>query len=161
MYTQPKRFSSFLVPMVMTHLVMSHLVMTISGCSYDWDVGPPGSSQSSTSSTSATSSSTSTSSNGSGGIDAGADCVALAESLETARANAKACMFGIGGQCTASITDERGCTSWVNDAANMQTITFTNAVDDFLAAGCVPSTQPCGMSVPTCLYVMGKPECVP
>ncbi|HRI62619.1 MAG TPA: hypothetical protein PK156_00230 [Polyangium sp.] len=133
----------------MTHLVMTHLVMILPGCFYDWDVGSPSSSQSSSSSS------------GSGGVDAGPDCTELSLALETARANAKACTFGMAGQCTASVTDERGCTSWLNDASSVQAQAFTQAVDDFGAAACTPSSMPCGMSVPSCLFVTTKYQCVP
>lgn len=85
----------------------------------------------------------------------------LGQALDTARANAKACMFGVMGQCTASITDERQCTTWVNDGASAATGAFTKAIADFEAAGCTPSATPCGMTVPTCLYVAGAPICTP
>ncbi len=149
MYFHPKRFSCFSMPIGMTHLVMTHLVMTLPGCFYDWDVGSPSSSQSSSSSS------------GSGGADAGPDCTELSMALETARKNAKACTFGVMGQCTASVQDERGCSSSLNDASSPQTEAFTQAVADFLAASCKPSSTPCVTTVPYCLFATDKYLCTP
>jgi len=139
----------------MTHLVMTHFVTMVSGCLYDWEVGTGSTSEGSSGS------SASSASGSSGGGDAGPDCAALGQALEAARAKAKACTFGGAMQCTASITDERGCKSWLNDGASADTQAFSQAVMEFTAAGCMPSTDPCLMSVPACLYVAGKPECVP
>lgn len=152
-----QRFSFRPKRIVMTHLVITHLVTMTSGCLYDWEVGTGSTSEGSSSASSSSSSAASSS----GGVDGGADCVALGQALDAARAKAKACTFGAAMQCTASITDERGCKSWLNDGASADTQAFGQAVMEFNAAGCMATMDPCLMSVPTCLYVAGKPECVP
>ena len=144
----------------MTHLVITHLVIMMPGCLYDWEVGGGSTGEGSSGSSGSSASSASSGSSG-GGNDAGGDCEALGQTLEAARAKAKACTFGAAMQCDASITDERGCKSWLNDAASADAQAFGQAVMEFNAAGCPPSTDPCLMSVPTCLYVAGKPVCVP
>lgn len=135
---------------------MTHLVTMTSGCLYDWEVGGGSTSEGSSSSSSSSSAASS-----SGEVDGGADCVALGQALDAARAKAKACTFGGAMQCTASITDERGCKSWLNDGASADAQAFGQAVMAFQAAGCMPDADPCLVSTPTCLFVMGKPECVP
>lgn len=142
----------------MTHVVITQVVMTTAGCVYDWDVGSPAASSSSSSGSSASSSG---GTGGNGGSDGGSDCAELKNALDMARANAKACVFGTAGQCNASIMDERGCKSWVNDGASTQAATFSQSVQDFIAAGCTPSSETCGLTQPSCLFVAGKPICVP
>jgi hypothetical protein len=150
-----RRFSSWPKRIVLTHVVMTHFVTMTSGCLYDWEVGQGASSGSSSGSSSSSSSS------GTVENDAGPDCAALTQALDAARAKAKACMFAVPMQCTASITDERGCKSWVNDGTSQEAQDFSAAISAFSAAGCMPSSESCLMSAPTCLFVAGKPVCVP
>jgi hypothetical protein len=117
------------------------------GCAYDWtigalaDAGPDA---------------------GAGGRDAGPDCAALETDLDGARAAAKACTLGAGGQCTTSIVDECGCTSYVTEGGSAAASAFAAAVQAVKAAECASPCGTCLVSPGACLLNGGtQAACVP
>lgn len=137
------------------------LIALPAACSYDWTIGAPdGSATSSTGSGGGT-----TTSSGSGGADASApSCADLLATLRAARDAAKRCPT-VGATCTASVTDECGCRSFVAQAGSSAAGAFAAALQAFAAAGCQPT---CGSCLPnptgvgTCLYAGAtQPICQP
>ncbi|APR75170.1 Hypothetical protein A7982_00516 [Minicystis rosea] len=96
--------------------------------------------------------------------DAGPGCAALVAQLEASRDAAKSCGT-VGTTCTASITDECGCASYVAQGGSQAALDFAAAVQSVKDAGCATS---CGSCLPnpggkgTCLLSGGTgPFCQP
>lgn len=142
---------------------LAALLALPAACSYDWTIGAPDGGGGSTSG--ASTSGDTTTSSGSGGADASTpSCADLLATLRAARDAAKRCAT-VGTTCTASVTDECGCASFVAQAGSSAANAFAAAIQAFAAAGCQPT---CGSCLPnptglgTCLYAgTTQPFCQP
>jgi hypothetical protein len=137
------------------------LIAVPAACSYDFTIGEPLSTagggsggQPTTGSASTTSSSTATA----------PSCADLLTALRAARDAAKRCTT-VGTTCTASITDECGCASFVAQSGSSAANAFAGAIEAYAAAGCQPTCASClpnPSGLGTCLYYAGAgPFCQP
>jgi hypothetical protein len=135
------------------------LITASSACSYRWDIGAPnGSGGAATGSGGAGHEGT----GGTGG-GPGPSCATLLAQLDGARDAAKKCVT-IGSMCSASITDECGCTSYVTQGGSAAANDFAAAVKSVKDAGCAASCNPClaNPGYGTCLFSSGMgPYCLP
>jgi hypothetical protein len=78
--------------------------------------------------------------------EAAASCAQLEAEVRADRGPAVTCTPVVGA-CSASVSDECGCTVYVGDGTSSQTTTYKNAVSAFLGAGC-RSTIACADTCP-------------
>ncbi len=76
-----------------------------------------------------------------------ADCTTLAATVAAARQNAKQCV-STAGACTATTTDECGCTITIAAATSPATTAYKQALAAFTAAGCIPTCSQCSAQTP-------------
>jgi hypothetical protein len=134
-----------------------------SGCVYDWTIGATSADAGPEGGTGGTGGSGGSGGGAPDGSVDGAGCDALLADVNDKRNAAKACTLGASGQCTGTVTDECGCTSYVEDPNSAATKDFSAAIDALKSAGCTPSCGPsCSPSIGACLLSAGKgPYCVP
>jgi hypothetical protein len=75
-----------------------------------------------------------------------AACAQLEANVQTTRGKAITCTPAVGA-CSASVSDECGCTVYVGNGTSSETMAYQKAVADFLTAGC-RSTIACSDTCP-------------
>jgi hypothetical protein len=80
-----------------------------------------------------------------GDADSGSECAALLATLASARGTAKLCTFTTG-QCTALISNECGCASYMGgSASSSSTTSYASSIARYQDAGC-PRPSSCPLS---------------
>ncbi len=137
----------------------------LAGCSYDWEIGAPASDGGPGGGSAGGHDAGidgGHDAGADGGHDGGPDCATLEADLTAAAAAAKACTFGDTGQCSTSIVDQCGCTSYVAHGGSAAAVAFAAAVQEVTAAKCATSCSTCLLSPGACLLSGGMPaSCVP
>jgi hypothetical protein len=107
-------------------------LLAASACSLDWSTTPLGDASAESSSDAAVDDAPAEA----------ADCTSLATTLASARLAAKKCATG-PNVCTATMTDECGCTINVANATSPEDTAYQQAITAFKDAQCTPTCNAC------------------
>lgn len=144
-------------------------------CSYDWTIGPEGalgSGGAGGQAVGAQASSGATSGGDAAGGDLASggtagttqvDCGRLAQNMDDALAEAKACRQGAPEVCTTGFDDACGCETFVADASSAETSAWLGAIAALEGSGCPLGCGGCpvGPVIGSCILVRGQPACFP